>query len=172
VNEQFNPELIDRHFGFPGGGAMTRSSLVRLYTLIDGFDVTHVGLYAYFRSWRNSTDENRLHTVWHSKEYMYAQTGLGRSAFNSKLKKLIEVGLITELPSEVVPNKKVWYVFDPLSRDQFIEKYPDKVRAFFERAEEIEKENVKDRERRKEIAEQKLAGRVMELTAQNQQRIG
>ncbi|WP_345242489.1 hypothetical protein [Pontibacillus salipaludis] len=172
MNEQFDAELLGRHFGFPDGGAMTRSSLVRLYTLLEGFDVTHVGLYAYLRSWRNSTDEKRLNTVWHSKAYMQAQSGLGRTSFNSKLRKLIEVGLVSELDSEVVANKKIWYVHDPLSRDQFIERYPHLVAEFFKKAEQIEQSNTEDRERRKKLAEERLAEKISELSAQNVQREG
>lgn len=146
IDEKF----INKHFGVEGGGAMVKSSLIRLYTLLDGFDATHVGLYAYFRSWRNTTDKQRLNTVWHSKEYMQIQTGLGRTAFNSRLKKLVEVGLITEIPSRENPMKKIYYVHDPLSRDQFIEKYPKEIEKFKERIEEMERKNNEYKERRRQ----------------------
>jgi|SRR5699024_6675456 len=145
-----NEDFIFKNFGVEGGGAMVKSSLVRLYTLIDGFDATHVGLYAYFRSWRNSTDKDRLNTVWHSKEYMQIQTGLGRKAFNSRLSKLVEVGLITEIPSQSNPMKKIYYVHDPLSRDEFIKKYPDEINRFAKKLEEMERKNNEYKERRKQ----------------------
>lgn len=150
MDQQISREFINKHFGIEGGGAMVKTSLVRLYTLLDGFDATHVGLYAYFRSWRNTTNEERLNTVWHGKEYMQLQTGLGRTAFNRRLKKLVEVGLITEIPSQENPMKKIYYVHDPLSRDEFIQKYPDAVEEYQKKVTELEKKNKEYRESRRQ----------------------
>jgi hypothetical protein len=167
----FDPDLLFKHFGKEDGYVHVLTSLYRLYTQLPDFDVTHAGLYGYFRSWRNSTDQDKLNTVWHSKKYMYAQTGLGRTAFNARLKVLIKYGLITPIESELVPHKQIYYVHDPLPRDQFIEKYSVYVNEFFEKAEKIEKENAEDRERRREIAMKKLKTKVAELSAENQQRL-
>lgn len=166
TQQKVSQELINKHFGIEGGGAMVKTSLVRLYTLLDGFDATHVGLYAYFRSWRNSSDEDRLNTVWHGKEYMQLQTGLGRTAFDSRLKKLVEVGLISEIPSSEVPNKKIYYVHDPLSRDEFIDKYPEAVAEFTKKVAELEEKNRKNREdrRRRDL---EAIRKIREETAEN-----
>lgn len=170
--KKYDEGLILKHFGNEAGFAHVLTSVLRLYTLLPEFDVTHAGLYAYFRSWRNSTDPAKLNTVWHSKQYMYAQSGLGRSAFDARLKVLIKYGLITPIRSELVPNKDIYYVHDPLSRDKFIDVYGANVEAFLKKIEEIESVTVADRARRKEIAEQRLADEILRLTAENQQRIG
>ncbi|MFE4524010.1 hypothetical protein ACFRCQ_18190 [Cytobacillus firmus] len=165
-------QQIFKHFGNEKGFAHVLTSVLRMYTLLPDFDVTHAGLYAYFRSWRNSTDEDRLNLVWHSKQYMYAQSGLGRSAFDSRLKVLIKYGLITPIKSELVPNKDIYYVHDPLSRDKFLEVHKTHVETFFKKVEEIESITAVDRERRKSIARQKLTEDVLRLNAQNQQQNG
>src|SRR5690625_845905 len=139
-------DFIMKNFGVEGGMSVIRSSLVRLYTLLDGFDATHVGLYAYFRSWRNSSDESRLNTVWHGKDYMQLQTGLGVRAVNARLKVLVRVGLITEIPKSSNSQRMFYYVHDPLSRDQFIEKYPDEVREFARKREILANKNKENRE--------------------------
>jgi hypothetical protein len=133
---------INRHFGSEKGSSMVRTSLLRMYTALEGFDVSTAGLYAYFRSWRNTTGDIRTkNTVWHQKEYMYVQTGLGRTAFNSRLETLKKYGLITELDSNRGPNKKVYYVHDPLSRDDFIKKYTQEVKELVKKVEEVEKKS-------------------------------
>jgi len=168
--ESFDDQLVFKHFGNERGFAHVLTSVLRLYTLLPEFDVTHAGLYAYFRSWRNSTDPERINLVWHSKQYMYAQSGLGRSAFDARLKVLIKYGLITPIKSELVPNKDIYYVHDPLTRDNFINQYREQVKEFFIKVEEIESITAADRERRKVVAEQKLTEEVLRLTVENQQR--
>jgi replication initiation and membrane attachment protein DnaB len=159
----FNAEDVFRHFGKEDGYAKVLTSVLRLYTQLPDFDVSHAGLYAYFRSWRNTTDQDKLNTVWHSKDYMYAQTGLGRTAFNRKLSVLEKYELVTTLKHDHIPNKYVYYVHDPLPRDKFIEKYSEYVREFFDKVEEIEKQA---RGYRSELAE-----RIARLNEQNNQKL-
>jgi hypothetical protein len=98
--------------------------------------------------------------VWHSREYLYAQSGLGRKAFESRLNVLKKYGLIDVVKSPVVANKDYFVVHDPLSRDEFIEKYPTEVEQFFKEANGIEEKNMADREKRQQIARDKLAEEV------------
>jgi replication initiation and membrane attachment protein DnaB len=150
-------EKLTKHFGDPNGFSRISNTLTRLYTQLDGFDATTVGLYAYLRSWRNTRDEKMRGIVWHSREYLYAQSGLGRKAFEARLRVLKKYGLIDVVKSPVVPNKDYFVVHDPLTRDEFIEKYPAEVELFFKTAEEIEAKNLADREKRQQIARDKLA---------------
>ena len=139
-------EMINRHFGSPDGKAMIYTSLVRMYTQLEGFSTDVAGLYAFLRSWRNSKEGHEMyHAVWHSKEYMYAQSGIGRKAFNKRLQMLEKYGLVTVKKSDIIPNKDVIYVHDPLTRDQFIEKYPDVVETFVKEALRIEAKNAEYR---------------------------
>jgi predicted transcriptional regulator len=145
---------IQRHFGSVDGASMVRTSLLRMYTTLEEFDVTTAGLYAYFRSWRNTNgDAEKKNTVWLQKEYMFEQTGLGRTAFNKRLEVLKRYGLITELDSNRGPNKKIYYVHDPLSRDAFLKKYPDELKKFIEEVEKIEKKSNENNETLARIAE-------------------
>src|SRR5699024_11564582 len=63
---------------------------------------------------------------------------------------ILEVGLITEIPSQSNPMKKIYYVHDPLSRDEFIKKYPDEINRFAKKLEEMERKNNEYKERRKQ----------------------
>jgi hypothetical protein len=150
-------DKLTKHFGDPNGFSRISNTLTRLYTQLEGFDATTVGLYAYLRSWRNTTDEKMKGIVWHSREYLYAQSGLGRKAFEARLKVLKKYGLVDVVKSPVVPNKDYFVVHDPLSRDEFIEKYPAEVEKFLKIVAEIEAKNEADREKRQQIARQKLA---------------
>lgn len=68
--------------------------------------------------------------VWHSREYLYAQSGLGRKSFNARIEVLKKYGLVDVVKSPMVPNKDYFVIHDPLSRDEFIAKYPDEVEKF------------------------------------------
>jgi hypothetical protein len=149
-------DKLKKHFGDPNGFSRISNTLTRLYTQLEGFDATTVGLYAYLRSWRNTADEKMKGIVWHSREYLYAQSGLGRKAFESRLRVLKKYGLIDVVKSPMVPNKDYFVVHDPLSRDEFIAKYPVEVEIFFKAASEIEEKNLADREKRQRIARDKL----------------
>ncbi|WP_066156299.1 hypothetical protein [Halalkalibacter krulwichiae] len=94
--------------------------------------------------------------VWHSREFMQLQSGLGRSAFNSRLEKLREVGLVDVKKSPTVPNKDYFIVYDPLDRDAFIQKYGAEVSEFFAKLAELEKRTLEDRERRQRAELQKI----------------
>lgn len=153
-------DKLKKHFGDPNGFSRISNTLTRLYTQLEGFDATTVGLYSYLRSWRNTTDEKMKGIVWHSREYLYAQSGLGRKAFESRLRVLKKYGLVDVVKSPVVPNKDYFVVHDPLSRDEFIAKYPVEVEQFYKIAEEIEAKNLADREKRQKIVRDKLAEEV------------
>jgi hypothetical protein len=153
----YTPEQLKKHFGDETGFSRISNTLTRLYTQLEGFDATTVGLYAYLRSWRNTSDEKMRGIVWHSREYLQAQSGLGRKAFDARLRVLKKYGLVDVVKSPAVPNKDYFVILDPLSRDDFIEKYPAEVAEFFSIAADIEKKNVLDREKRQQIAREKLA---------------
>ena len=153
---KYSDEQLTKHFGAPKGFSRVSNTLTRLYTLLDGFDASTIGLYAYLRSWRNTSDPNMKGIVWHSREYMYLQSGLGRTAFASRLNKLIEVGLVEIIKSPTIPNKDYFIVYDPLDRDTFIEKFGDKVDKFFNDVDELEDRLETDRLRRKRIEYEKL----------------
>lgn len=157
---KYTSEKLTKHFGDPAGFSRVSNTLVRLYTQLEGFDATTVGLYAYLRSWRNSSDDEMKHIVWHSREYLYAQSGMGRKAFNARLAVLRKYGLVDIVKSPIVANKDYFVVHDPLTRDEFIEKYSDEIAKFFEKVDEIEKRNADDRKRREEIVRQKLAAEI------------
>jgi hypothetical protein len=159
MHEKYSEELLCKHFGAPDGYTSVESVVIRLYTLLDGFDITTAGLYLYLRSWR-STREDTKGLVWHSREYMYAQTGIGRKAFDARLKTLIKYELVTPIQSPYAPNKQNFIIHDPLTRDEFIRKYPEAVEKFLQKVEEIEARNIADRQRREEIKRQKLIERV------------
>lgn len=46
------------------------------------------------RSWRNTNNGDLLHIVCHYREYLQLQSGLGRKAFNTRLKVLETYGLV------------------------------------------------------------------------------
>ncbi|PJN90592.1 hypothetical protein CVN76_09545 [Bacillus sp. mrc49] len=160
IEMEYSPEQLMKHFGDPAGFSRMSNTLVRLYTLLDGFDVTTAGLYAYLRSWRNTTNEDMRGIVWHSREYLQAQSGLGRKAFDSRLRVLKECGLVAVIKSPVVANKDYFVVHDPLTRDEFIAKYPSEIKAFFTKVEEIQARIAEDREKRKKFFDDALAEEV------------
>ncbi|MCU4820280.1 hypothetical protein OCA00_01315 [Bacillus cereus] len=149
-------EILMKHFGMHTGFSRVANSLVRLYTLLPGFNSDVVGLYAYMRSWRNSNSEDLLYTVWHCREYLQLQSGLGRKAFNTRLKVLETYGLVEIKKSPRVANKDYFIVHDPLERDVFLETYRQYVDGFLDKAAEIEARNKTDRERRYEKQRQRL----------------
>lgn len=157
---EYTEEQLVKQFGDPSGFSRVSNTLVRLYTLLDGFDATTAGLYAYLRSWRNTSNPDMFGIVWHSREYLYAQSGLGRKAFDSRLAVLKKYGLVDVVKSPQVPNKDYFVIHDPLTRDEFIEKYPDEVKRFFEKVEAINSKAAADRERRQRFALEKLAEEV------------
>src|SRR5690554_4070496 len=121
-----NDELIKKHFGDEDGFSRVSNTLIRLYTLLDDFDVTTAGLYAYLRSWRNSDPKSEMYnTVWLSREYMYEQSGLKRKAFNKRLNVLRKYGLVSVVKSKTVANKDYFIVHDPLERDEFLRRFPE-----------------------------------------------
>ncbi|WP_158555992.1 hypothetical protein [Peribacillus glennii] len=79
---------------------------------------------------------------------MQAQSGLGRKAFDSRLAVLKKYGLVDTVKSPVVANKDYFVVLDPLSRDEFITRYPDQIDAFFTVVDEINDRTAADRDRR------------------------
>jgi len=160
IEMEYSSEQLTKHFGDPTGFSRMSNTLVRLYPLLDGFDATTAGLYAYLRSWRNTTDPKMLGIVWHSRDYLQAQSGLGRKAFDSRLAALKKYGLVSVVKSPIVANKDHFVVHDPLTRDEFIVKYPKEVEAFFTKVDEINERTAADRERRKKIAEERLAEEV------------
>jgi predicted transcriptional regulator len=105
--------------------------------------------------------------VWHSREYMQLQSGLGRSAFDSRLKKLREVGLVDVKKSPTVPNKDYFIVYDPLDRDAFIKKYAAEVSDFFAKLEELEKRTQEDRDRRQRAELRKIQAEIALRNAGN-----
>jgi hypothetical protein len=146
MNDFQKQELIDRHFGYQTGGAMVKTSLVRMYTQLPGFNTDVAGLYAFLRSWRNSKeDSDMFHAVWHSKDYLYIQSGLGRKAFASRLEVLERYNLVTVKKSTIIPNKDVIYVHDPLTRDEFAKAHPKVVEEFIQKAAGIEARNLEYR---------------------------
>ncbi|MFL1665314.1 hypothetical protein [Bacillus cereus] len=149
-------EILMKHFGMHTGFSRVANSLVRLYTLLPGFNSDVVGLYAYMRSWRNSNSEDLLYTVWHCREYLQLQSGLGRKAFNNRLSVLQMYGLVEIKKSPQVANKDYFIVHDPLERDEFLVTYRQYVNGFLDKAAEIEARNKTDRERRYEKQRQKL----------------
>lgn len=157
---KYTQDQLTKHFGDERGFSRISNTLTRLYTQLDGFDATTVGLYAYLRSWRNTSDEQMKGIVWHSREYLYAQSGLGRKSFNARIEVLKKYGLVDVVKSPMVPNKDYFVIHDPLSRDEFIAKYPDEVEKFFEKAEGIEAKIAADREKRQQIAREKLAEEI------------
>ena len=152
-----NEELIKKHFGDKDGFSRVSNTLIRLYTLLDGFDVTTAGLYAYLRSWRHSKDpsSHMYNVVWLSREYMYEQTGLGRRAFNSRLAALEKYGLVSVIKSKTIANKDYFIIHDPLDRDEFLQRFPEVAAKFIETAAEIEQKNAEFRRQQlaKEIEE-------------------
>lgn len=153
-----NDELLTKHFGDKGGFSRVSNTLIRLYTLLDGFDASTAGLYAYLRSWRNSSDPSSpMHNiVWHSRDYMYEQSGLKRKAFNARLKALETYGLVSVVKSKTVANKDYFIVHDPLERDEFLRRWPEVAERFIETAAEIERRN-------KEFRQQQLAAEIAEV---------
>ncbi|EPC8419964.1 hypothetical protein ACR3AO_002553 [Bacillus wiedmannii] len=149
-------DILMKHFGMHTGFSRVANSMVRLYTLLPGFNSDVVGLYAYMRSWRNTSNEDLLHTVWHCREYLQLQSGLGRKAFNTRLKVLETYGLVEIKKSPMVANKDYFIVHDPLERDVFLETYQQYVDEFLSKAAEIEVRNKTDRERRYEKQRQRL----------------
>lgn len=158
--KELSEELLVKHFGNEDGFSRVSNTLTRLYTQLEGFDASTVGLYAYMRSWRNTTDPTMLNIVWHSREYLYAQSGLGRKAFGARLEVLKKYGLVDVVKSSIVPNKDYFVVHDPLERNEFVAKYPEVIYEFLEKADDIEKKNAEDREKRKLVAREKLADEV------------
>ncbi|PEB48010.1 hypothetical protein CON65_09465 [Bacillus pseudomycoides] len=149
-------EVLMKHFGATEGFSRVSNSLVRLYTLLPGFNSDVVGLYAYMRSWRNTSNEDLLYTVWHSREYLQLQSGLGRKAFNTRLSVLVTYGLVETKKSPIVANKDYFIVHDPLERAEFLATYRQYVDEFLNKAAEIEARNKTDRERRYEKQRQRL----------------
>ncbi|PFW37663.1 hypothetical protein COL11_09900 [Bacillus anthracis] len=149
-------DTLKKHFGDPTGFSRVSNSLVRLYTLLPEFNSDVVGLYSYMRSWRNTNNEDLLHTVWHCREYLQLQSGLGRKAFNTRLKVLETYGLVEIKKSPMVANKDYFIVHDPLKRDEFLKIYQQYVDEFLEKATEIEARNKTYRERRYEEQRQRL----------------
>jgi hypothetical protein len=162
MNEKYSEEILRKHFGAPDGYTSVESVVIRLYTLLDGFDITTAGLYLYLRSWRSMREDTKG-LVWHSREYMYAQTGIKRKAFDARLKTLIKYKLVTPIPSPYASNKHNFIIHDPLTRDEFIRKYPQVVDKFLQKIEGIEARNMTDRQRREEIARQKLIEQVQSV---------
>lgn len=159
MHEKYSEELLCKHFGAPDGYTSVESVVIRLYTLLDRFDITTAGLYLYLRSWRSTREETKG-LVWHSREYIYAQTGIGRKAFDARLEVLQKYDLVSLIKSPYAPNKHNFVIHDPLPRDEFIRKYPEAVEKFLQKVEEIEARNMADRQRREEIKRQKLIERV------------
>ncbi|HDR8094248.1 TPA: hypothetical protein QCZ12_004359 [Bacillus cereus] len=155
-NTILSEEILMKHFGMHIGFSRVANSLVRLYTLLPGFNSDVVGLYAYMRSWRNSNSEDLLYTVWHCREYLQLQSGLGRKAFNTRLSVLVTYGLVEIKKSPQVANKDYFIVHDPLERDEFLITYRQYVDEFLNKAAEIEARNKTDRERRYEKQRQRL----------------
>lgn len=146
MNDFQKQELIDRHFGWERGSSMVKTSLVRMYTQLPDFNTDVAGLYAFLRSWRNSKEDSDMHhAVWHSKDYLYAQSGLGRKAFASRLEVLERYNLVTVKKSPIIPNKDVIYVHDPLTRDEFAKAHPKVVDEFIQKAVGIEARNLEYR---------------------------
>jgi hypothetical protein len=154
-----NDELIKKHFGDEGGFSRVSNTLIRLYTLLDDFDVTTAGLYAYLRSWRNSDPKSKMYNiVWLSREYMYEQSGLKRKAFNKRLNVLRKYGLVSVVKSKTVANKDYFIVHDPLERDEFLRRFPEVAERFIETAAEIDSKNKEYRQRK--LAEEIEAARL------------
>ncbi|HDX9587941.1 TPA: hypothetical protein ROX98_000862 [Bacillus pseudomycoides] len=154
--DMLSEDILKKHFGDHTGFSRVANSLVRLYTLLPGFNSDVVGLYAYMRSWRNSSNEDLLYTVWHSRDYLQLQSGLGRKAFNTRLSVLVTYGLVEIKKSPQVANKDYFIVHDPLERDEFLETYRQYVDEFLDKAAEIETRNKTYRERRYEEQKQQL----------------
>lgn len=152
----YEEKILIRHFGDPGGFSRVSNTLVRLYTQLDGFSSDVVGLYAYLRSWRNTTDPEMLNIVWHSREYLYLQSGLGRRAFDTRLKVLEKYGLVNVFKSKITANKDYFVINDPLERDEFIARFSEEVAGFFKKRDELEKKTQLDRERRQQIEREHL----------------
>ncbi|RFU60525.1 hypothetical protein D0466_21105 [Peribacillus glennii] len=145
---KYSQEQLTKHFGHPAGFSRTSNTLIRLFTLLESFNSDTAGLYAYLRSCRNTTDPKMQGIVWRSPEYLQAQSGLGRKAFDSRLAVLKKYGLVDTVKSPVVANKDYFVVLDPLSRDEFITRYPDQIDAFFTVVDEINDRTAADRDRR------------------------
>ncbi|MFF2501081.1 hypothetical protein [Peribacillus sp. NPDC058075] len=71
---EYSPEQLIKHFGDPTGFSRISNTLVHFYTLLDGFDVTIAGLYAFLRSWRNTTNEDIRGIVSFPRIFAFAGT--------------------------------------------------------------------------------------------------
>ena len=159
---EYSSEQLTKHFRRPVRLFRMSNTLVRLYPILEGFDATTAGLYAYMRSWRNSKEGDPMNgIVWHSRDYLQAQSGLGeKPSIQEELAVLKKYGLVSVVKSPTVANKDYFVVHDPLTRDEFIAKYPEEVEAFFIKVAEINARTVADRERRQKLADEKLAEEV------------
>jgi hypothetical protein len=130
------------------GFVQTPNTIIRLYTLLDGFDITTAGVYIFMRSWRNNDPSAEYHNcVWLSREEMAAQLGIGVDKLRVQIRKLTEYGLIEIRKSKSRANKDVFEVKEPLTEEQFREAYPDAIKKFESRLEEINARNKDDAEK-------------------------
>jgi hypothetical protein len=113
------------------GFTQVPNMVLRMYPLLDGFDIEATGLYAYLHSWKQNNSEHPLYNcVWLTHEAMQAQAGIGRGKFDRLMGVLIKYGLIRKLKATNIPNKNVYEVLEPLSDEEFRVKYADEIAKF------------------------------------------
>jgi replication initiation and membrane attachment protein DnaB len=120
--------------------------VLRMYPLLDGFDIEASGLYAYLYSWRQNNLGHPLHNcVWLTHEAMQAQAGIGRGKFDRLMSVLIKYGLIRKLKATNIPNKNVYEVLEPLSDEEFRARYANEIIKFVEKIDALQRRIEVDR---------------------------
>ncbi|MEZ2660597.1 hypothetical protein [Aneurinibacillus aneurinilyticus] len=128
------------------GFTQVPNMILRMYTLLDGFDIEAAGMYAYLHSWRQNNPEHELYQcVWLTHEAMQIQAGIGRGKFDRLMGVLIKYGLVRKLKASNIPNKNVYEVLEPLSDDEFRARYTAEIAKFVERIDALQQKIEVDR---------------------------
>lgn len=145
-------EEYRRYFGTPDAFIQQSYAINRLYIHLPDFDVYTTQLYSFLLTVRNGEAENegtpQYHRVWMSHKKMQLLSGITRKPFERSIKTLEKHGLVTSYPSQKVPKGKEYVVHDPLTYDEFAQKYPEVIEEVVAKMDELEKENEVDRKRR------------------------
>lgn len=143
---------VNQPLSYDGGFPKVDNALYRLYPLLDDYTLETTAVYGYLRSWEQNKKDHKMYgKAWLTLAEMGALTGMSYYLLRKHINILVKYELIEEEKSDMVRNKSIFHTKEPLTEEQFREKYPDAIEKLKVRLDVVQEKLRADRERRRSV---------------------